>query len=267
MSTSETKDRVEIAPGSPQWIAWKNYRIENNLTTALMDRCAERGDAWVEYSEWPPSIDASASGEQDAETETYARPPIDPETPLGPCANLLGFEGTFGAPRLRLGSPGARAGIAAHDAMVRVFAEIARGSTADWSLDWDQFAVVGGSITGLIFVEFERFGELMRCEVPVPQGMTRNRSTATEYAVPHAFDRRSDQDRLIEAAVSMGGDGWTPEYARSYLRDLSEVELGGFLREVEIRRSEDEARGQNRLRALMEREARFDVFAEGWRRR
>jgi hypothetical protein len=46
-------DRIEIAPDTPQWQAWREYRVRRGLAVELMDRCAALGRPWREDCEWP----------------------------------------------------------------------------------------------------------------------------------------------------------------------------------------------------------------------
>jgi hypothetical protein len=80
------ESKVKILPGSPQWQAWREFRLHDGRSVLLMDQCEAAGKPWLEASEWP------TNAARDAFDPTVNHE--DQSTTLSKGAQCLGFVGT-----------------------------------------------------------------------------------------------------------------------------------------------------------------------------
>src|SRR5512143_2855376 len=55
MAEQGTDWMPSITIGSPQWAAWRQWRIANDLPVVFMDKQGSAGKAWTVCQDWPPS--------------------------------------------------------------------------------------------------------------------------------------------------------------------------------------------------------------------
>lgn len=54
MADQDSDWMPSVSPGTPQWQAWRRWRVENELSVVFMDRQGSEGKAWTVCQEWPP---------------------------------------------------------------------------------------------------------------------------------------------------------------------------------------------------------------------
>lgn len=49
-----------VFPGSPEWDAWRAFRVEHRLGVSFMDTCAIYGKPWTVPTRFPPNQEEAA---------------------------------------------------------------------------------------------------------------------------------------------------------------------------------------------------------------